>query len=45
MSTTGPGVGGLMTMQVGQFAQANDCAGVVGRDNCVEMVVPAQLGE
>ena len=38
-----PGVGGLMTMQMGQHM--SQTSGVVGKDNCVEMVVTAQIGE
>eukprot|EP00598_Pedospumella_elongata_P001723 CAMPEP_0184969802 /NCGR_PEP_ID=MMETSP1098-20130426/2453_1 /TAXON_ID=89044 /ORGANISM="Spumella elongata, Strain CCAP 955/1" /LENGTH=389 /DNA_ID=CAMNT_0027491621 /DNA_START=49 /DNA_END=1218 /DNA_ORIENTATION=+ len=37
-----PGVGTLMTMNIG--AMKSETSGPIGRENCVEMIVPGQIG-
>ena len=36
------GVGSLMTMNIG--AMQSETSGPIGKDNCVEMIVPGQIG-
>jgi hypothetical protein len=36
-------VGTLMTMNIG--AMRSETSGPIGRENCVEMIVPGQIGE
>lgn len=37
-----PGTGALMTMNIG--AMRSETSGPIGKDNCVEVIVPGQIG-
>jgi hypothetical protein len=37
-----PGTGALMTMNIG--AMKSETSGPIGKDNCVELIVPGQIG-
>ena len=38
-----PGVGAMMSMNIG--AMRSETSGPIGKDNCVELIIPGQIGK
>lgn len=38
-----PGVGTMMSMNIG--AMRSETSGPIGKDNCVELIIPGQIGK